>query len=107
MPRIDEHSNTLASASDHSINFLALGVSSTSLDIIFEQVLVDCVEDDLRHLRSGRVVEKYEILTPIQRGKRAASGIYRELPSGIASFWKENRFIHSFFHHSLQAFMSA
>jgi hypothetical protein len=106
MPRIDEHSNALASTRDHCINFLALGVSSTSLDIIFEQVLLDCIEDDLRHLRSGCVVEKYEILTPIQGGKRAANGIDRESPSGIAGFWQEKRFVHSFFHRSLQAFMS-
>jgi hypothetical protein len=87
MPRIDEHSNALSRARDCCINFLALGVSSTSLDIIFEQVLVDCIEDDLRHLRSGCIVEKYEFLIPIQRGKRAASGLDRELPNGIAGYW--------------------
>jgi hypothetical protein len=107
MPRIDEHSNTLASARDHCINFLALGVSSTSLDIIFEQVLVDCIENDLRRLGSGCVVEEYEILTPIQRGKRAPSGLDRELPSAIASFRQENRLVHSSSTaRSRQAFMS-
>jgi len=73
----------------------ALGVSSTSLDIIFEQVLVDRIEDDLRHLRSGCVVEEYEILTTIQRGKRTAGGLDRELSGGIASFCQKNRFVHS------------
>jgi hypothetical protein len=41
-------------------------------------VLVGCIEDDLRHLRSGCVVEEYEILTAIQRetrGERSQPGI--------------------------------
>ena len=75
MPRINEHSDTLSRARDHRIHFLALGVSSAPLDIIFEQVLVDRIEDDLGYLGSGCIVEEYEVLPAIQSGKYAANGL--------------------------------
>jgi len=64
-------------ASSTSI-LLTLGVASASLHIAVQKVAVDRVEDDLRNLRAGGVIEEDEGGLLTERGKQRPDAIGRK-----------------------------
>src|SRR5580658_1454879 len=71
--RVQEIGDTFASVCNRRVHLLAFRVTAAPLNVAFEQMVVDGVKNDLRHLRSGSVVEKREVRGTMQRGKEGAN----------------------------------
>ena len=69
MSRVDEDAHAVTSASDGVVHLDAFGVAPASLHVVVQKMVVDRVEDDLRNLRAGGVIEKDEGGLLIERGK--------------------------------------
>src|SRR5579862_4004904 len=69
MARVDQRCDALPRPCDGCVHFHALRVASAALDVAVEQVPVNGVEDYLRDLRAGSVIEEDEAGLLIERGK--------------------------------------
>ncbi len=75
MSGVDQDAHTIAGVGDGVVHLHALGVASASLHIVVQKMVVDRVEDDLRNLRPGGVIEEDEVGLLIERGKQRANVI--------------------------------
>jgi hypothetical protein len=69
---IQEHRYRFARTGDRGVDRAALLVASAALNVMHYQVIVDGIQNHLRDLRAGGIIEKYESLTPFQ-GRKALS----------------------------------
>lgn len=83
--RIHQVCHALSGALNHLVHFAALCVAPTSLHIALEQVVINGLENELRHLGSGCIVEEDEFWSSVQRREDGADGCYREV--GRSSEW--------------------
>jgi len=75
---MDEVSHTRASACNGCVDFHAPGVASAALHIAVQKVAVDRVDDHLRNLRTGGVVEEGKVRFLMERGKERTDSFGRE-----------------------------
>ena len=78
MSRVDQDAPAIAGASDGVVRLHAIRVASASLHIAVQKMAVDRVEDDLRNLRAGGVIEEDEGGLLIERGKQRPDAIGRK-----------------------------
>ena len=67
-------SDALPCARNRRVHFTAFGVAPASLHIALEEMMIHCVQHDLRNLRACCVVEKNESWRPGQRRESGANG---------------------------------
>jgi len=67
--RVHKCRHALAGALNGGVHFDTAAVTSATLHISRNQVILYCVHRNLRHLRSGAVIEKDELLAVVQRRK--------------------------------------
>ena len=89
--RVQEIGDAFASVRNCRVNLLAFCVASAALDVAFEQMAVYSIEDDLRNLRPGGIVEEREGRRVMQRRKERANGLDRKIQiRRRARFCREN-----------------
>jgi hypothetical protein len=71
----------LPGALDRLVHSPTLGIPPASLHIALEQVVIDGVEHDLRHLCPGCIVEEDEFRFSVQGRKGGTNGFNRKVGS--------------------------
>ena len=89
--RVQEIGDAFAGMCNRRVNLLALRIAPAALNVAFEQMAVDSVEDDLRNLGAGGIVEKSKCRRPMQRREKRADGLDRKIQIRLrAKFCLEN-----------------
>ena len=89
--RVQKIGDAFAGVRNCRVHLLAFRIAAAALDVAFEQMAVDSIEDDLRNLRPGGVVEEREGRRAMQRRKERANGLDRKIQIRLrARFCLEN-----------------
>src|SRR5579859_4070342 len=80
MTGIDQERDALSRARNRLVNLLGMLISSAALYVAVQQVIGHGIQDGLRSLRAGRVIEKDKAV--LNGWKRSANSLHREIGHG-------------------------